>query len=78
MSVPVDGYFRSKLDIFVIFHHRSLCSSDKFEEPKDLPTPPKLFRVQRIARLKGMIYWERNIINELGLLYSVSSLNEVV
>lgn len=61
-----------KLELLFDFFHYSRRFSDKHEEPKELPPPPKLFRVQRICRLKGMIYWERKIINNLGLTYSVS------
>lgn len=69
-----DGLFSSEIGCFIVFHHRFLCFRENFVEPKSLPAPSKLFRVQRIARLKGMIYWERRIIRDLGLEYSVSSL----
>ncbi|KAL5275754.1 Mrpl30 family protein [Megaselia abdita] len=33
----------------------------------ELPNPSKMFRVQRIKPVKGCPYWEKKILNELGL-----------
>lgn len=41
-------------------------------EPEQLPDPPKLFRVQRIAPMKHRIYWEKKILFDLGIINDVS------
>lgn len=43
---------------------------ENFQLP-ELPDPPKLFRVQRVRRLKSLIYWERKILQDLDLIYYV-------
>lgn len=44
---------------------------DTFAEPEVL-NPPKAFRVQRIVGMRGIPYWEKNILKGLGLIYNVS------
>lgn len=55
-----------KINIFAFICHR-----DESQAPEQFPEPPKLFRVQRFAPLKHRIYWERKILTELGLIFSV-------
>lgn len=58
-----------KQTICTVFCFRKI---DNIEPEKK--EPPKLFRVQRIKPLWGRPYWERRILEKLGLQYRVSRL----
>lgn len=70
---PADGEVMCKVVKWIKRMYRvSPFDRDASHKDPEVPNPPKAFRVQRIVGMRGLPFWERRILKDLGLIYSVS------